>query len=100
MKNFDPVSESIDKTLMVTFSAPWCGPCKDLAPVLAEVSKDQGIALVTVDIEQSPELVVQYGVRGVPTTMLYRDGEFLATMVGSATREKVHKFLHERAGVT
>ena len=75
--------------VIVKFTASWCGPCKSLAPVLEDVAQDIGMRLVEVDVDTSPEVVSRYFVRGVPTTMVFRSGEQLASIVGAATRERL-----------
>lgn len=73
--------------VIVKFSAAWCGPCRSMAPIIEDVSKQLGMRLVTVDVDSSPEIVARYRVRGVPTTMVFRSGEQRVSLVGSATRD-------------
>jgi thioredoxin 1 len=77
--------------VLVDFVAPWCGPCKALAPVVARVASENAgtVKVVTVDTEASPRTAQRYGVRGVPTLLVFRKGERTAAHVGVATKEKV-----------
>lgn len=89
--------------VLVDFVAPWCGPCKALAPVVARVASENAgrVKVVTVDTEASPTTAQRYGIRGVPTLLVFQGGERTAGHVGVATREKVLALLEEsRAAVT
>lgn len=78
-----------DDPVIVKFSAPWCGPCKALAPALDEVAKETGMRLVEVDVDQSPEIVGSYRVRGLPTVMVFKSGKPVVSMVGAATSDQI-----------
>ena len=66
-----------DKLALVDFTAAWCGPCKTMAPILKEVKKEVGetVTIIKVDVDQSPQAAQQYQVQGVPTLILFKNGE-------------------------
>jgi thioredoxin 1 len=70
--------------VMVDFFAPWCGPCRMLAPALEGIAKtyDGRLKVVKVNVDDARQLAVKYGIRGVPTLMFFRDGELTDTVVG------------------
>jgi thioredoxin 1 len=84
-----------DVPVVVDFFAPWCGPCKMLAPVLEGVAKtyDGRLKVVKVNVDDSPRLAADYRIRGVPTLMFFKYGKAVDTVVGlpsaSALREKL-----------
>lgn len=80
-----------DQIVLVDFWAEWCGPCKMIAPVLEELAKEmQGkLVVAKVNVEENPEVPTNYGVRGIPTLILFKDGQPLSTMVGALPKEKL-----------
>jgi thioredoxin 1 len=77
--------------VLVDFTATWCGPCKQLAPVLDEMSvelKDR-LTIVKVDIDESKDIAGRYTIQGVPTMMLFERGELLATMIGAKPKREL-----------
>jgi thioredoxin 1 len=77
--------------VLVDFWAEWCGPCKQLSPVLDELATEMGdkLTVAKVNIEESPEAPQKYGVRGIPTLILFKDGQAVATKVGSMPKSKL-----------
>lgn len=82
-----------DKPAMVEFGASWCGPCKMLEPVLEELALElEGkVDFFTVNVDQNPELVMAHGVMGVPTVILFRDGQAVNRMTGYRPKKALEK---------
>ena len=77
--------------VLVDFTATWCQPCKMLDPVVTQLAKDwQGkVKVVKLDADQNPNLLVQYGVMGIPTLMLFKSGQIKERVTGYQTRDKL-----------
>ncbi|GGZ23347.1 MAG: thioredoxin [Asticcacaulis sp. 32-58-5] len=86
-----------DKPVLVDFWAEWCGPCKQIAPILEEVSEAYGDKLVVskINIEDSPMTPSRFGVRGIPTMMLFKDGQMTSMKVGAMPKAKLLEWLAE-----
>lgn len=81
--------------VLVDFVAPWCAPCKALAPIVQRVAAETAgrVKVVTVDTDASPGTARRYGVRGVPTLLVFRKGEMTAQHLGATTKEKLLELL-------
>ena len=86
--------------VLVDFWADWCGPCKQIAPALEQISEELvgKVTVAKLDIEQSPTTPSRYGVRGIPTMMLFKDGQMTSMKVGAMPKQKILEWLAE-AGV-
>ena len=86
--NFDELVLKSSKPVMVDFWAEWCGPCRMLGPIIEEVSKDyEGKAVVgKVDVDSNQEFAAKYGVRNIPTVLLFKNGEVVDKQVGVAQK--------------
>ena len=86
--------------VLVDFWAEWCGPCKQIAPALEQISEELlgKVTVAKLDIEQSPTTPSRYGVRGIPTMMLFKDGQMTSMKVGAMPKQKILEWLAE-AGV-
>ena len=81
--------------VLVDYWAEWCGPCKMIAPVLVAIAAEYAgkVTVVKINIDDNPQTPQHYGVRGIPTLMLFKDGEVEATKVGALTKVELAKFL-------
>ncbi len=84
-----------DNPVLVDYWAEWCGPCKMIAPILDEVAKDYGgkLTIAKLNIDENPETPPKFGIRGIPTLMLFRNGSVEATKVGALSKSQLTAFL-------
>ena len=80
-----------DKLLVVDFFATWCGPCKKLSPTLDEVSEELGeqVNIVKVDVDESEDLAMNYGIRSVPTVLFFQNGQQVDKFVGALPKSEI-----------
>ena len=84
-----------DKPVLVDFWAEWCGPCKMIAPILSEVDDefDGRVTITKLNIDQNAGTPPKFGIRGIPTLLLFKDGQVAATKVGALSKTQLVEFL-------
>jgi thioredoxin 1 len=83
------------KPVLVDYWAEWCGPCKMIAPILAEVAQDYGdrLQVAKMNVDENSQVPGKLGIRGIPTLMLFKDGELVATKVGALPKAQLTAFI-------
>ena len=89
-----------DTNVLVDFWAEWCGPCKMIAPVLEEVSVSyqDKLQIAKVNVDENRTISAKFGIRGIPTLMLFKNGQLAATKVGALNKSQLVAFLDEQLG--
>ncbi|MCK5720045.1 MAG: thioredoxin TrxA [Thiomargarita sp.] len=84
-----------DIPVLVDYWAEWCGPCKVITPVLDEIAQEYGskIKIAKLNIDENPNTPPKYGIRGIPTLMLFKEGEAIATKVGALSKSQLTAFV-------
>jgi len=96
-ENFETEVLKANKLALVDFWAEWCGPCKQLSPILEEISNEMSdtVFFAKHNIDEQPNMPTKYGVRGIPTMLLFKNGELKATKVGATTKSNIVSWIKE-----
>ncbi|MAR84139.1 MAG: thiol reductase thioredoxin [Legionellales bacterium] len=96
--SFDEIVIGASKPVLVDFWAPWCGPCKMIAPILDELAGDYAdrLAIVKMNVDEQPDTAAKYNVRGIPTLLIFKDGELASTHVGLISKSDLVAFINKQ----
>ena len=94
-ETFDNATADAENTVVVDFWAPWCGPCKALAPVLEEVATEVGdaVSIYKVNVDENTELAQAHGVQSIPTLLVFKGGNLSETIVGLKSKDELVKIV-------
>lgn len=93
--SFDADVTHASTPVLVDYWAEWCGPCKMIAPILEEVSKDYAgkLQIAKMNVDENRDIPAKFGIRGIPTLMLFKNGAVVATKVGALSKSQLTAFL-------
>ncbi len=96
-EDFEKTVTSADIPVVVDFWAEWCGPCKQMSPHLEAVAEDMEgkVRIAKINVDQNPMSASKYGVRGLPTLMLFKDGKVAATHLGAMSKQRISEWIRE-----
>jgi len=96
-ENFEAEVMKAGKPVVVDFWAEWCGPCKMVGPILEELSNELSdkVTIAKHNIDENPNVPTKFGVRGIPTMLLFKDGELKSTKVGASTKSDLKSWIEQ-----
>ena len=96
--NFESEVVNSEKPVLVDFWAEWCGPCKQIAPVVEEIADEHSdkLKVCKMDVDANRETAAEYGIRSIPTLMIFNKGELVGTEIGALTKVQLDEFIRSK----